>query len=65
MSGGGFRCTYDGNSQDIAQAAFQMPYADTPGMLVEIIVRKLDDEQSNPIGRTKTKRRNKQVDPGV
>jgi hypothetical protein len=39
LTAGGFRVTYDGLSEDIAQAAFQMPFADTPGVLVEVTVK--------------------------
>jgi hypothetical protein len=36
LATGGFRIWIDGTTQDIAQAAFLMPFADTPGALMEI-----------------------------
>jgi hypothetical protein len=47
LAAGGFRVTLDGTSMDIAQAAFLMPYADTPGVIVEVIFRTVEVEQND------------------
>lgn len=56
LAAGGFRVSIDGTSQDIAQAAFLMPFADTPGELIRVTFERVKkNEQNNGNRRKSTK----------
>lgn len=61
ITAGGFRVTLDGLSQDIVQAAYLMPIADTPGITVEVNIRVIEENEQTKhtiIKRSSAKQRN-------
>ena len=55
---GGFRIWLDGGNQDIVTAAYLMPFATTPGALVEVVFYQMPiKEAENVISRKKAKKR--------
>jgi hypothetical protein len=67
LSVGGFRVTVDGISKQIAQAAFLMPFADTPGEYKEVVFYRVkkDEKASRTISRRAAKKREPKSHSGV
>ena len=50
LAAGGFRISIDGTSQDIAQAAYLMPFADTPGKIVRVTIERVQGSKQVEYG---------------